>query len=104
MKKEQYKFLFKVPNTPRGRSFITEFKNVLNTESYSLRIRGRHSDRQSIKCYRGTEVPISKAKYLAVYLMSKLSGDRVVTSIDDAAHSFGDMYVFNHTSKRWERK
>lgn len=86
MAKNTDRWMFYLPNDNSGRAFLETLKSVMNTDRYSVRIRGRRPDRdKAIKLgycdhyrYRMFEysVPIEIAKLLAVYVEDKVDDKR----------------------------
>ena len=81
--KPQLNHLFKIKNKWYNKIFLWYFKRILNTETYKLRFRGRHSDRKELfkkigrtyLKYGGNRndipLPRKNAEVLAVYLDKK---------------------------------
>jgi len=69
--------LFTLENNRQNRAFLDMFKANLNTEFYSVRVRGRHSDRKAVfKKHKITsnytvDMPVKYAERLAVYVNIK---------------------------------
>jgi len=65
-------YLFKVPNNEEGRAIIKLLRKSLNSPNYKIRIRGRKQDKTNPDYKpRRTEIPLSIATELAVYLQGK---------------------------------
>lgn len=75
--KEQVNQLFKVPHTTEGKLFLELARKYLNTDSYSLRVRGRTPNRDKLKKDKKKpfwcrfSVPLKYADNLGIYLMTK---------------------------------
>ena len=68
--------LHEIPNDEHGESMIKWFKNYLNTDRYTIRVRGQHLDNTKLgknETWRDYEYgqPINKSSHLRVYIDQK---------------------------------
>ena len=73
--KGDVKMFSEIPNDASGRAFVAQLKEYLNTESYSVRVRGQYLN-DATKQAEGWRPysygqPISKSKCLRVYVDTK---------------------------------
>jgi len=67
---------FSVSNDFMGQTFISMLRNTLNKDRYEIKVRARGKNRlekNNGKRTWGGEIPISKADWLAVYIVAKES-------------------------------
>jgi hypothetical protein len=62
--------MFRVPNDKEGQQFIKSLRKYLNRDRYKPRVRGRHTNRNSIPVplNHNRDVPLKYAEAFAVYI------------------------------------
>lgn len=74
------RYAFEVPNDEEGAKFIELAKKFLNERTYTIKLRGRHSDRMGTlgnkyRKHTQNDIPIAKAEWYAFYLNAKKGDD-----------------------------
>ena len=96
MKQKSPDLLLRVPNTDEGRAFLKQFKRYLNKKTYSIRLRGRGTDRKAKAATLGEtlnmthDIPLQVADSFAVYTehkRKKLYSDKNIEYIKDRAEA-----------------
>ena len=80
--KAQKKVIFRVPNTKKGERFLTLAKEIINSDTYNLKVRGTAKGDPSTKTFH-------------CYLMGKTSEGRMPISIEDKEDAVQILSILN---------